>query len=315
MRQSCSTRREANIWNKLQSTATKTNMWVAERQRWWQVYCEQGEVSENTGAHESKWRWNKFKGNRLDSVGIMPFSCVMSLHTPIREGRNIVLHWSSSLTGWFKNKEHGDGSLHFSYSCHLKEFHFTFTRPLLGVGDTGSSGPGYFVLVSRSLLQLCPSLLSQWLSYWNKRSAAAVILVHTAEAESMLRRCHLHSALHVEGPALPWETGSAGILVTQGIILEWFLPSQELVKMLDFFPPSFRKSVRFLQKGILMIWALPGSPASSPSSPRKTDLLQETALIAKIKLFCEKPSAAPWGLLCEVCQNEEQKDRSFGPKW
>lgn len=98
---------------------------------------------------------------------------------------------------------HGDGSLHFSYSCHFKEFHFTFTRPLLGVGDTGSSGPGYFIPVSRSLLQLCPFFLSQWLSYWDKRSAAAVILVHTAEAESMLRRCHLHSALHVEGPDLP----------------------------------------------------------------------------------------------------------------
>lgn len=36
------------------------------------------------------------------------------------------------------------------------------------------------------------------------------------------------------------------ILVTWGIHWEWTLPFQELVRMLDFFPPSFGESVRFL---------------------------------------------------------------------
>lgn len=36
------------------------------------------------------------------------------------------------------------------------------------------------------------------------------------------------------------------ILVTWEIHWKWTLPFQELVRMLDFFPPSFGKSVRFL---------------------------------------------------------------------
>lgn len=40
----------------------------------------------------------------------------------------------------------------------------------------------------------------------------------------------------------------------------------------------------------------------------QADLLQEPALIAEIRLLCKKPSPAPWGLHCEVCRNEEQKE-------
>lgn len=43
------------------------------------------------------------------------------------------------------------------------------------------------------------------------------------------------------------------ILVSWGIHWEWTLPFQELVRMLDFFPPSFEKSVRFLYVGTIMI--------------------------------------------------------------
>lgn len=218
-----------------------------QRQRGWLVYCEQGGGSENTETDASKGRVRE----RLDFVGIVAFSWVMSLYTSIRQWRRRFLHLNSKLTGCFwKIKEQGKQ-----------------------------------VLCSN---QICPSLWSQGVFSLPQETGSAGL----SETAQVMDHLHLKFS----------------ILVMCRINWEWILPFQELVRMLDFFPPSFGKSVRFLLMGGIMIWALPRSPASSPSSRCKPDLLQEPALIAEIRLLWKKPSPAPWGLLCEVCRNEEQKE-------
>lgn len=104
-------------------------------------------------------------------------------------------------------------------------------------------------------MQVCLSLWSQWLSYWQRKGLMVLWFWCFGEIQSRSRNhwwgCHCQSSLHVEGSALPQETGSAAavrlprwgvgslhlklsILVAWGIHWEWTLPFQKLVRMLVF---------------------------------------------------------------------------------
>lgn len=190
-------------------------MGFAERQRGWRVYGEQGGVSENTETDAGKGGWNKFKGNRLDSVGIASFSCVTEfVHTDrVREKCIFALNFQVNGVLLKKSRAVGAGSLHFSCSNSFKDVHFASARPLLDSRDTGFSGSGYFTQASTCL---CRSAVSSEDSgcpvgkkiCWCCDSGA--LARYTAEAETVWWGCHLHSALCVEGSALPGDTGFAG---------------------------------------------------------------------------------------------------------